>query len=93
MDELRIVTVSHDEAMEAAVSSNMEYDERVKKLTKFRLVVDAIATSHQPLWTEMKEPIMTAFNKRKKQRTVGIQHIFIQILIPFYHYTTLFIQV
>jgi sporulation protein YpjB len=71
MDELRIVTVSHDEALEAAVSANMDYQERVTKLTKFRLVVDAIATNHQPLWTEMKEPIMTAFHQAREAANSG----------------------
>ncbi len=71
MDELRIVTVSHDEAMEAAVNSSMEYDERVTKMTKFRLVVDAISTSHQPLWIEMKERILTAFQQAKEAANSG----------------------
>jgi sporulation protein YpjB len=71
MDELRIVTVSHDEAMEAAESSSMEYEERVTRLTKFRLVVDAIASSHQPLWTEMKGQIMTAFHQAREAATSG----------------------
>jgi sporulation protein YpjB len=71
MDELRIITVSHDEAMEAAASPNMEYEERVQRLTKFRLVVDAIATSHQPLWTEMKSQIMTAFQEAREAASTG----------------------
>jgi sporulation protein YpjB len=71
MDELRIVTVSHDEAMEAAVNSSMEYEERVTKMTKFRLVVDAISTSHQPLWIEMKESILTAFQQAKEAANSG----------------------
>lgn len=65
MDEVRIVHTSHDEAMEAAVSPNMKYEERLNKLTKFRLVIDAIATRHQPLWTEMEDQIMTAFHQAK----------------------------
>lgn len=71
MDELRIITVSHDEAMEAAVSSNMEYEERITRLTKFRLVVDAIATNHQPLWTEMRDQIMTAFHQAREAASTG----------------------
>ncbi|MFL6561753.1 MAG: sporulation protein YpjB, partial [Bacillus sp. (in: firmicutes)] len=31
MDEVRIINTSHDEAMEAAVSSNMKYEERINK--------------------------------------------------------------
>jgi sporulation protein YpjB len=71
MDELRIITVSHDEAMEAAASLSMDYEERVQRLTKFRLVVDAIATSHQPLWTEMKNQILTAFQDAKEAASIG----------------------
>lgn len=71
MDELRIVMTSHDEAVEAAVSSNMKYEERMNKLTKFRLVIDAIATNHQPLWTEMEDKIMSAFHQAKESAIKG----------------------
>ncbi len=71
MDQQRIITVSHDEALEAAVSSKMDYEERVQRLTKFRLVVDAIATSHQPLWTEMKNQIMTVFQEAREAASSG----------------------
>lgn len=66
MDEVRIVTVSRDEAMEAAVSSNMNDQERISRLTKFRLVIDAISKSHKPLWTEMEDQIMTTFHQVKE---------------------------
>ncbi|MBT2656383.1 sporulation protein YpjB [Bacillus sp. ISL-18] len=71
MDEVRIVNTSHDEAMEAAVSPNMKYEERLNKLTKFRLVIDALATSHQPLWTEMEDQIMTSFHQAKEAALMG----------------------
>lgn len=71
MDEVRIVTVSKDEAVEAAVSPDMNYEERINKLTKFRLVIDAISTSHQPLWTAMKDQIMTALNHAKEAAHQG----------------------
>jgi sporulation protein YpjB len=71
MDQQRIITVSHDEALEAAVSPNMDYEERVQRLTKFRLVVDAIATSHQPLWTEMENQIMTVFQEAREAASSG----------------------
>ena len=31
-------------------------------VTKFRLVMDALNSQHQPLWVEMEDPIMEAFN-------------------------------
>lgn len=66
MDELRIVMTSRDEAVEAAVSTSMKYEERMNKLTKFRLVIDALATSHQPLWTAMEDQVMSAFQQVKQ---------------------------
>lgn len=65
MDELRIITVAHHEAVEAAASVEMNYDERMNRVTKFRLVMDALTSSRQPLWAEMKEPVMTVFNEVK----------------------------
>lgn len=65
MDQLRIVTVSHDEAIEATVSSNMKYQERVNKMTSFRLVMDAVSTKHQPLWTGMESQIMNSLHQIK----------------------------
>ncbi|MDQ0197525.1 sporulation protein YpjB [Neobacillus ginsengisoli] len=71
VDELRIITVSHDEAVEATVSPSMKYEERLNKLTKFRLVIDAISTSRQPLWTEMKDQVMSAFQHAKEAAYKG----------------------
>ncbi|MGJ7909384.1 sporulation protein YpjB [Neobacillus sp. LXY-1] len=71
VDEVRIVNSSRDEAMEAAVSPDMRHEERINKLTKFRLVIDAISTSHQPLWTEMEEQVMTAFHQAKESAKTG----------------------
>jgi sporulation protein YpjB len=71
MDELRIITVAHDEASEAVASAEMGHSERMNRVTKFRLVIDAIASTHQPLWTEMEGPIMTVFNDVKKAAYEG----------------------
>lgn len=62
MDELRIVTTAHDAALEAVENTDTEHEERIHKVTRFRLVMDALQSMHQPLWTEMEEPIMTVFN-------------------------------
>jgi sporulation protein YpjB len=71
LDEVRIITTSHDEAMAAAVSPDMKHEERINKLTKFRLVIDAISTSHQPLWTEMEDQIMMAFHQAQEAAVNG----------------------
>lgn len=65
MDELRIITVAHGEAIEAVANAEIGHNERMNRVTKFRLVIDAIASTHQPLWTEMEGPIMTVFNNVK----------------------------
>ncbi len=65
MDELRIITVAHDEASEAVANGDLGHAERMNRVTKFRLVIDAIASTHQPLWAEMEDPIMTVFNDMK----------------------------
>lgn len=76
MDELRIVTVSRDQALEAAASSNMKYEERISRLTKFRLVIDALSSKHQPLWTGMEDQIMETFQQVKAAAYKGDQENF-----------------
>ena len=71
MDELRIITVAHEEAVEAAVNPDMAHGERMNRVTKFRLVIDAIVSTHQPLWAEMEGPIMTVFSDVKKAAYEG----------------------
>lgn len=65
MDELRIITISHENALQAVTSTNMKFEERVRQVTQFRLVVDAIYSEHEPLWSEMENSIMTTFNQMK----------------------------
>lgn len=64
-DELRIVTLSYDEAVQATANATMNHDEKINQVTKFRLVIDAITSPYPPLWTEMESPIMTAFAEVK----------------------------
>ncbi|MDZ5473242.1 sporulation protein YpjB [Bacillus sp. 31A1R] len=71
MDELRIVTVAHNDAVEATTDANMSHNERVNRVTKFRLVMDAITSSHQPMWTEMEGPILTVFGGLKEAAVNG----------------------
>ena len=58
LDQLRIVNVSRNEAVEATVSPTMKQEERINRLTKFRLVIDALTTTKSPLWVEMKNPVL-----------------------------------
>jgi sporulation protein YpjB len=65
LDELRIITISHDEALEAAASPSMKYEDRMNKVTKFRLAVDALASGRHPLWVEMEKQVLGAFQQAK----------------------------
>ncbi|WP_316569800.1 sporulation protein YpjB [Neobacillus sp. YIM B06451] len=65
-DEARIVSMSRDEALDAVASPTLEYSEKVNKVTRFRLVMDALATSRDPLWTELEDQVMGAFSGAKK---------------------------
>lgn len=71
MDELRIVTVAHNDAVEATKSTSMNHEERVNRVTKFRLVMDAVTSTHQPLWTEMEGQIMSVFGGMKNAAVSG----------------------
>lgn len=71
MDELRIITVSHDDAVQAVANTSLSHDERLNKVTKFRLVMDAVSSNYQPLWTEMEKPILTVFGDVKEAAYSG----------------------
>ena len=83
MDELRIVTIAHNEAVEATTNASMDPDERINRVTKFRLVIDAISSTKQPLWTEMKEPMLTVFNEVKTAALNGEREVFNERLNSF----------
>jgi sporulation protein YpjB len=76
MDELRIVSNAHDDAVEAAASIDMNHNERMNRVTSFRLVIDAITSNRQPLWTEMEDPIMDVFGGMKEAAYTGDSEAF-----------------
>jgi sporulation protein YpjB len=83
MDELRIVTIAHNEAVEATTNASMDPDERINRVTKLRLVIDAISSTKQPLWREMKEPMLTVFNEVKTAALNGESELFNERLNAF----------
>nr|WP_295971650.1 sporulation protein YpjB [uncultured Bacillus sp.] len=83
MDEWRIVTIAHNEAVEAMVNAEMDPDERINRVTKFRLVIDAISSTQEPLWTEMREPILNVFNAAKEAALNGEEAAFYSHLNSF----------
>ncbi|MGM0845947.1 MAG: sporulation protein YpjB [Bacillota bacterium] len=63
MDELRILTVAHEGALQSLTSTSETIEQRIYSVITFRLVMDTISSQHQPLWTEMEKPIMSAFQQ------------------------------
>lgn len=83
MEELRIVTTAHNKAVEATTSVMMDPDKRINNVTQFRLVIDAISSTKEPLWTAMKDPIFTIFEKMKNAEAAGDQVSFDENLNSF----------
>ncbi|MGM0828124.1 MAG: sporulation protein YpjB [Bacillota bacterium] len=71
MDELRILTISHNLAVESINQTSADMEQKVNAVTKFRLVMDALSSQYQPLWVEMEDPIMEAFNGVKSAAENG----------------------
>ena len=71
MDEVRIVTIAHDEAVKAVNDESAEHHDRVDAAIKFRLVVDAVSSTGEPLWTEMEEHILSVFGGVKEAAYAG----------------------
>ncbi len=65
-DEMRIINVSYGEAVEATANYSLNHDEKINRVTKFRLVMDTITSEYHPLWLKMKSPIMTIISEMKE---------------------------
>lgn len=71
VNDLRIISAAHSEALEAMTRPEIPHNEKMNRVTKFRLVIDAVTSGHQPLWTEMEDPIMTVFQNVRKAADSG----------------------
>ncbi|MBM7647978.1 sporulation protein YpjB [Bacillus ectoiniformans] len=59
--EWAVINASYQQALLAVQNPEGKERECVEAVTSFRLAVDAVATNQQPLWTEMEEPVMSAW--------------------------------
>jgi sporulation protein YpjB len=76
MDEIRVITTTYEEAQQALTSTSNSHEARIQAVTRFRLVVDAIQSEHQPLWTEMESSVMTTFHTLKEAVSTGDFEVF-----------------
>ncbi|MFC3884231.1 sporulation protein YpjB [Bacillus songklensis] len=70
-ENIRMLTAIHQEAVGALANDGLEKVEKVRKIIRFRLLVDALQSEHQPLWTEMEGSIMGAFSQLKTAAADG----------------------
>jgi sporulation protein YpjB len=82
-DELRAITITHENALKTVTASSLPEEERIDKVTQFRLVVDAIHSTHQPLWSEMETTVMGAFDQLEKAVEQGKEEAFTASLRQF----------
>ncbi|WP_273125978.1 sporulation protein YpjB [Bacillus weihaiensis] len=65
LDHYRTITRTHENALDVILNNEISKEEKIRSLTKFRLVVDAMVSEHQPLWGSMETSIMTTFSQMK----------------------------
>jgi sporulation protein YpjB len=75
-ENTRMLTAVHQETAAALRSDELEKMEKVRKVIRFRLLVDAVQSEHQPLWAEMEGTIMEAFSQLKTTASMGDDHSF-----------------
>ena len=88
MDEINIITIAYEEALEAVKNKENTDDEVVTEITKFRLALDAVNNDGAPLWTSLKDSIISATGDTKvsiqKQDSVAFQEK-LNHLLSIYH--------
>ncbi|GAA0347729.1 sporulation protein YpjB [Bacillus carboniphilus] len=63
MDQVQVISIAHQDAVKALRNENLTFDDKVSRMVKFRLVMDALVSTHQPLWTQMEDSIMNLYNQ------------------------------
>ncbi len=58
MSALRIVTNTYEKAVEAVTATDQPLEERIYRVTSFRLAVDALSSEHHPLWLQSEGRMM-----------------------------------
>ncbi|HEX7065698.1 MAG TPA: sporulation protein YpjB [Bacillales bacterium] len=66
MKDLRILTVTFDNAMRAVTNVSANHENRVTSVMQFHLVVDALNSDKQPLWLSTKNQLFKPFGQLKK---------------------------
>lgn len=88
MDEINIITIAYEEALQTVQNKDKTNDEVINEITKFRLALDAVNSDGAPLWTSLKDSIITATSDTKvsiqKQDSIAFQEK-LNHLLSIYH--------
>ncbi|WP_226666852.1 sporulation protein YpjB [Metabacillus litoralis] len=76
LDDYRTITSTYKTAQNVILNNQIGKEEKVRTLTKFRLVVDAMVSEHQPLWGAMESSIMATFSQMKNDVEEGDKQSF-----------------
>ncbi|MFY4775999.1 sporulation protein YpjB [Metabacillus sp. RGM 3146] len=75
--QLRIIAAVHEKAVEKLENKSTP-EEKIKAVTQFRLLTDALFSENEPLWGSMESPIMTTFSGVKAELEKGSHKAFIE---------------
>ncbi len=57
--EVKMVIYSYEQAEAAVTSVDMETEERINKLTQFRITANAVTSEHHPLWRDAEKMVLS----------------------------------
>jgi len=86
MGELKVITSTYDEAVHAVRSTSLSHRERVLHVYRLRLLTDVYVTSQEPLWHQLREPILDSLNElnTSKQGTTEVSQKKVNDFISYY---------
>ena len=67
--EIRQVTLAYHDVLKSLEDKETEQTDKLKAAAQFRMLMDALESDHDPLWSSLKKPIMDSFQALK----AGIQ--------------------
>lgn len=71
MDDAKILAAVHHDALKTIDSNESSHIDKLNKVTAFRLAMDAIASTYQPLWSDMEGPVLETFHQLKNSVLEG----------------------
>lgn len=82
-DEKRILQSSYREATRILKDEPVLKQEAIRKIMKYRLIVDTVMTEHEPLWINMEQSVLTAFQLVKDAYYLQDNQLFLNELNRF----------